>query len=609
MKKILIQIWLFGVITVCLAMSALAANKPRPSVAAVDSDQEPLQRELQESSESVDRREILKENLRPNVTSSTSWWQAGYTQAAKKWVSIEESIADGSQSTLLDEYQEQRSGLSDQPHGQWQLATWCRKHRLYDQERVHLLRVLYDRDPSVNADAVYERLGCHRVENSWVSPQEQREAARLNAEIEQSYKRWNPKIGLLIQQLGGTPKQRTSAEKQLSEITNPSAVPAIFSSFCMSTRPLAECGVKTLGQIPEYQASRALAGQAVFSPWKMVRGQATELLKRRKLSEFAPDLLLLLSNPVRLEAKAITSKNPLDSELRINWDYAWVEETQDTVRVAMGRLVPTSLPADTVQLVSLRRPWIAGFYSNGRKLNAAEVGAAAFEVFDQAESLKYQADSVNEVRVAMNEWVGTVLSDCTNEPMSSEPKDLWNWWANYSAVASPSQKAVVVVDERQSRPVVPTIRLSCLAAGTAIWTERGFRPVEQILPGDRVLSKEIGSGELSYKPVLLTTVREPTSVHKFHIEDDEIVASKGHHFWVSGEGWTKTRELLPRQPLHTATGMRRIVIVVDEGHVEKVYNLVVADFHTYFVGKSMILSHDVTTPSLTNVKVPGLVSN
>ena len=167
-----------------------------------------------------------------------------------------------------------------------------------------------------------------------------------------------------------------------------------------------------------------------------------------------------------------------------------------------------------------------------------------------------------------------------------------------------------MVDERptQQPVIVPTVRLSCLVAGTPIWTERGFIAIDQIHPGDRVLSKDISSGELDYKPVLRTTERAPTPVHKFSIGSESITASLGHHFWVSGEGWTKTRELSPQKPLHTATGMNRITAVEDEGRVEKVYNLVVADFHTYFIGKEMVLSHDVQTPGLTNVKVPGLTA-
>lgn len=68
------------------------------------------------------------------------------------------------------------------------------------------------------------------------------------------------------------------------------------------------------------------------------------------------------------------------------------------------------------------------------------------------------------------------------------------------------------------------------------------------------------------------------------------------------------RDLNENEPMHTATGMHRIQRIEDAGKSEKVYNLVVADFHTYFVGKSMILSHDVMAPGLTNLKVPGLAA-
>jgi len=51
--------------------------------------------------------------------------------------------------------------------------------------------------------------------------------------------------------------------------------------------------------------------------------------------------------------------------------------------------------------------------------------------------------------------------------------------------------------------------------------------------------------------------------------------------------------------------MERIVTIDDPERLEKVYNRVVGDFHTYFVGKAMILSHDVLPSEPTNVKIPG----
>ena len=60
--------------------------------------------------------------------------------------------------------------------------------------------------------------------------------------------------------------------------------------------------------------------------------------------------------------------------------------------------------------------------------------------------------------------------------------------------------------------------------------------------------------------------------------------------------------------LHTATDTQRISTVQEKGPLEAVYNLVVADFQTYFVGQSMVLSHDVSLPRPTNVTVPGLAA-
>ena len=38
----------------------------------------------------------------------------------------------------------------------------------------------------------------------------------------------------------------------------------------------------------------------------------------------------------------------------------------------------------------------------------------------------------------------------------------------------------------------------------------------------------------------------------------------------------------------------------------KTYNLVVADWNTYFVGRGKLLVHDITLPGPTTTEVPGL---
>ena len=125
--------------------------------------------------------------------------------------------------------------------------------------------------------------------------------------------------------------------------------------------------------------------------------------------------------------------------------------------------------------------------------------------------------------------------------------------------------------------------------------------------GDLCLSRDIETGELAYKPVLLTTVREKRLLTELAIGDDKIQATGGHLFWVSGTGWVRAKELRPSQVLHTATAPANI-LAVQPGIMAKTYNLVVADFHTYFVGERKLLSHDNTPRRPTRMIVPGLAA-
>jgi len=60
------------------------------------------------------------------------------------------------------------------------------------------------------------------------------------------------------------------------------------------------------------------------------------------------------------------------------------------------------------------------------------------------------------------------------------------------------------------------------------------------------------------------------------------------------------------QVLHCATGTVQVSDVVPIEKPAQTYNLVVADFNTYFVGPEKILVHDVTERKPTHNIVPGL---
>ena len=52
-------------------------------------------------------------------------------------------------------------------------------------------------------------------------------------------------------------------------------------------------------------------------------------------------------------------------------------------------------------------------------------------------------------------------------------------------------------------------------AGTLVWTASGPVAVEKVQRGDLVLSQDVDTGELSFKPVLRTTTRPRGKIVKF----------------------------------------------------------------------------------------------
>jgi len=131
-------------------------------------------------------------------------------------------------------------------------------------------------------------------------------------------------------------------------------------------------------------------------------------------------------------------------------------------------------------------------------------------------------------------------------------------------------------------------------------------PIETIRVGDVVLSQDIESGELAYKPVLRTTIRPMERLVKIRVGNESFETSGGHLFWVSGQGWSKARELESGHSLHAIEGAVPVT-AIESGTEAQTYNLVVADFNTYVVGTGKILSHDVTDRRPTRTVVPGFL--
>jgi hypothetical protein len=126
----------------------------------------------------------------------------------------------------------------------------------------------------------------------------------------------------------------------------------------------------------------------------------------------------------------------------------------------------------------------------------------------------------------------------------------------------------------------------CFAAGTPLLTPEGARPVEELRPGDQVLSRSEHDpdGPVAAKPVEAVFVRVAL-VRSLRVKGREIPTTGEHPFYVCGKGWVKAAFLAVGDLLLGHEGQwTPLEAAADTGAIETVYNLGVADYHTYFVG-------------------------
>ncbi|MHB9079354.1 MAG: polymorphic toxin-type HINT domain-containing protein, partial [Pirellulaceae bacterium] len=178
--------------------------------------------------------------------------------------------------------------------------------------------------------------------------------------------------------------------------------------------------------------------------------------------------------------------------------------------------------------------------------------------------------------------------------------------------AQSSNQATALSKYRNFNPPPPP-RRSCFKGSTLVWTVTGPRPIEEMIPGDRVLSQNSSTGELAYKVVQLVTKTPPAPMMKITVRGEEIVSTLGHPFWVVGKRWTMAKHLQEGALLHSISGPLPIEKVEEipaaTAWYDCAYNLIVDDYHTFFVGENQALVHHLTMLSILDEGsslVPGL---
>ena len=159
---------------------------------------------------------------------------------------------------------------------------------------------------------------------------------------------------------------------------------------------------------------------------------------------------------------------------------------------------------------------------------------------------------------------------------------------------------VMVVTGAAYSPQKSTTNSTCFIAGTLIIAEKWYVPIQQIKAGDLVYSEDPETGEKALKKILEVYVKETEQLVNIDINEEIIITTPEHLFYVKGKNWINAGALVVGDLLVQKSGDTKSIDNISIEYLEEpvtVYNFQVKDFHTYYVSIDEILVHNVCKPT------------
>jgi tetratricopeptide (TPR) repeat protein len=488
------------------------------------------------------------------------------------------------------------------------LGAWCEQQGLKDEATAHFtMAVQYD--PA--RDAAWKHLGYIKRQGRWmtrdkIAALEQEATAQRKAD-----RYWETLVRKWKADLRET-KRREDAEASLAKVTDPRAVPSVVRSFAGGPPDDQLRATAILKGIEAPEATKELARLAVLSEPDKVRKSAIEALKKREPRDYVGFLIAMIPLPVEYKVQPVRGPGSQGALLIDTPRFTMLRTYEAPVAFTLAASFRGALTVDEtdgmpivyrgvdLDAMKLLNPQNQMLKMREVKARTAQLLADASV---QAEAVQQQLiadvgaiEQFNSQAAVINERVLPVLQQAADAPASKTDQDgLYGWWYDrlgYNYQAPEKVQAAVNVFPETTPPSLTT----CFAAGTPVRTMEGFRPIEEIRPGDLVLSQDVTTGGLDFRPIVFVHHNAPNQTLRITLSNDEILsASVYHRFWRSGAGWAQARDLKPGDVLRTLGSTLR-VLAVEPGPVEPLFNLDVAQNRTFFAGNGNVLVHDNTLP-------------
>ncbi len=544
------------------------------------------------------RETLLRRALEQDPGYAPARWALGYVRYDEQWRTLDEVAQLAAGDERLAEYRKRRAAIADRAEEHRELARWCQKNRLDDERRIHWARVL-EFDPQ-DAEAL-EALGLQIYEGRLLTQRQIAEAKQEARDQRQAMNHWQPKMAKwrkAIERSGS--RARTEALEALATLSDPEAIPALEATFAEDGEGATADAhnlllIETVGRMPHPEATQVLLRRAMVPESTRVREAACAELKKRPAYAYVPQLI---------------AATPQRSSTEGHWYVHLLPLGGVGLRAELHQ--QNGRDRHSILLESQATVVRAGTRRDGTRFFRTENGLSyAYNRSALASLQRVSADAERRDQVAhfAIERARFVLAQTVGWGDGQDASDWWEQWYRYSEQYSspydrPTRRETSATIKRYCAEFIPREH-SCFPAGTLIQTLDGPRPIETTKAGDRVLSQDLATGELTYKPVQRVTLRPAAPLVVVRTGDASVSATRGHPFWVAGQGWTLAKHVRPGDVL-SSVDHTVVVDAIEEAPAKEAYNLVVAENGTYFAGAGQLLVHDNTPIAETAVRVPGL---